>query len=227
MKGDIPIATPNEPMSNLDELVAALATADAKSRIDHRNAILQHGVACIEPLLQAVAENDDLATQVVAWMEHLAQTQPDARNAAVNALVSLARGAAVAYARAALDRLGEGAAVTTPGQKGGTPKRTAAEAGVLSKIIAAARVGQIITYSDLGTSRGYVGRYLHNILVSEHENGRPAITAIVVQKATGRPGDGFVSAMVELGWAHLGEDAEEVWQRTVAQVFAFWAGQPE
>ena len=94
-----------------------------------------------------------------------------------------------------------------------------------ARIIQAAREGRILTYSDLETSRGHVGTYLFNISRAEAELGHPPLTALVVSKTNGLPGDGFLPAMLEIGFAHPGETLEPVWKRAVAEVHAFWTAE--
>lgn len=92
------------------------------------------------------------------------------------------------------------------------------------KCIAAAIAGKPITYEDLGTSRGMVGRYLGRITNEETLAGRPPLSAVVVHKgAGGRPGTGFLEAMQEIGYNRPGETELQVWKRALAEVFAYWA----
>lgn len=107
-----------------------------------------------------------------------------------------------------------------------TPAGRSAEAEVHARIIRAAREGRILTYSDLKTSRGHVGKYLFSISRAEADQGHPPLTSLVVSKTTGMPGDGFLPAMEEVGFAHRGDKLEPVWKRAVAEVHAFWANEP-
>lgn len=100
------------------------------------------------------------------------------------------------------------------------------EAEVHARIIRAAREGRILTYGDLETNRRYVGQYLFNISRAEADQGHPPLTSLVVHKTNGMPGDGFLPAMEEIGFAHQGEKLEPVWKRAVAEVHAFWAREP-
>lgn len=92
------------------------------------------------------------------------------------------------------------------------------------RLIDAARSGRTIVYSDLGTSRAWVGAYLFRIAHEEDAAGRPPLTAIVVHKSDGRPGAGLVQAMHEVAYARKGETAHEIFERASADVFAFWRG---
>ncbi|MFE1877947.1 hypothetical protein ACFW9N_45135 [Streptomyces sp. NPDC059496] len=62
---------------------------------------------------------------------------------------------------------------------------------------------------------------LGHISVYEHQHGRPLLSALVVTKATGRPGDGFAELATQLGF----EAAEEAgfWEHQVAQAVRFWS----
>jgi hypothetical protein len=91
-----------------------------------------------------------------------------------------------------------------------------------AKIIATAMAGKLLTYSDLGTSRAMVGRYLFRITHEEDAAGRPPITAIVVHKSGGHPGPGFLTAMQEIGFARSEESEPGVWKRAVAAVHGYW-----
>lgn len=48
-----------------------------------------------------------------------------------------------------------------------------------------------------------------------------------MSKTTGRPGDGFLPAMIEVGFAHEGEKLDDVWGRAVAAVHSFWQGRKD
>jgi hypothetical protein len=50
----------------------------------------------------------------------------------------------------------------------------------------------------------------------------PPLTSIVIGRQTQRPGDGYILAMIEVGFARPGEDVEQVWQRAKQAVFDFW-----
>jgi hypothetical protein len=89
-------------------------------------------------------------------------------------------------------------------------------------LIEAAVEGRLLVYSDLPGSRRVWGRDLHRIADYEHDHRRPPLTAIVVLKHTGRPGDGFVEAMQRVGFAKPGETVDAMWERAVAAVFKYW-----
>ena len=88
-------------------------------------------------------------------------------------------------------------------------------------VVAAAIEGRTITYSEVA-ARGQVARYLYRIANYEKAHGRPPLTAIVVHKQDGRPGQGFRIAMEQVGYAKTGESDEDLWARACAEVFAYW-----
>ena len=209
----------------LETLMADLRAASSDRRIDLRDRILAIGVECIQPLADLAAEDEDFTASVAAWLELMAQRDPGTRQAVIKAIARLARGSQGHYATEALSRMGGSPAKTAPTSRREQPRgRSAVEAAVHARIIQAARQGRTLTYGELETNRRYVGQYLFNISVAEAEQGHPPLTSIVVSKATGYPGDGFLPAMVDVGYAHRGETLDAVWKRAVADVHAFWRG---
>jgi hypothetical protein len=206
----------------IDALLVDLRRAPAADRITLRPRFLAIGEPAIDPLVELALEHPELTASVASWLETLANQQPPARPAAIDGLKGLTDGPSSHIVREAVRRLG---GVTRPGEKAGAPKiRSVAEAEVHARIIKAAKEGRTVFYSDLETSRGHIGRYLFNISNIEAERGHPPLTSIVVSKTTGRPGDGFLPAMIEVGYAHRGESLDVVWKRAVSDVHAFWRG---
>ena len=91
-----------------------------------------------------------------------------------------------------------------------------------ARLIDFARVGQTVFYGELETSRGHIGKYLYIISREEADAGRPPLTSIVIGRQTKRPRDGYILAMIDVGFAKPGEDVDEVWQRAKAAVFDYW-----
>ena len=89
------------------------------------------------------------------------------------------------------------------------------------RLVAAAIEGRLIAYSEVA-GRGQVARYLYRIAAYEKAHRRPPLTAIVVHKHDGRPGEGFRIAMEQVGYAKVGESDEDLWARACADVFAYW-----
>ena len=90
------------------------------------------------------------------------------------------------------------------------------------RLIETAIQGRTIAYSELPTSRRWVGAILFRITHEEDAAGRPPLTAVVVHKSDGRPGPGFLQAMEEVHYAHAGETEPAVWQRALGDVYAYW-----
>ena len=89
------------------------------------------------------------------------------------------------------------------------------------RLVVAAIEGRLIPYSDVAPRR-VVGTNLYRIADYEKAHRRPPLTAIVVHKQEGRPGEGFRIAMEQVGYAKPGESDEDLWARACADVFAYW-----
>jgi hypothetical protein len=209
---------------SLASLMVAFEKAAPAERIDFREDVLAFGSACIPPLTNSATRQPTLAASVASWLEVLAGRNPEMKPAVVRALSQIGRSSSSSIVKAVIQRLG-GPDRESRARSGWAPAkvRRTAEAEVHARIIKAARERRIVIYSDLETSRGHIGRYLLNISRSEAERDHPPLTSIVVSKTTGRPGDGFLPAMIEIGFARRGEELEPVWRRAVAAVHAFWA----
>lgn len=90
-----------------------------------------------------------------------------------------------------------------------------------TRLVAAAIEGRLIVYSDVA-GRGQVARYLYRIAQYEKAHSRPPLTALVVHKQDGRPGQGFRTAMEQVGYVRPGESDPDLWRRAVRDVFAYW-----
>ena len=95
-------------------------------------------------------------------------------------------------------------------------------ADIHARLIETAVNGDTISYSGLGTSRRMVGSYLYRIAKEEQAARRPPLTALVVHKADGKPGPGFLEAAKWVGFWREGETENEVWRRAVAAVHEYW-----
>lgn len=94
---------------------------------------------------------------------------------------------------------------------------------VYLKIIEAAIEGRYVYYSDLPGGRFHWGKYLARIAAEEARQGRPPLTAIVVEKRTGRPAHGFMDAMRDIEHPMRdGESEDDLWRRSAAEVHAYW-----
>ncbi len=210
-------------------LLKQLVECAPADRIHLRDPILAYGGACIEPLMDVVADHPGLGSSAAAWLEVLAKRDQSVDRAVRVALRRLAVDDDHGIAQQALDRLAAlghpaGSRPSTPrsGQRQG--KRDVV-AEIRARLIEAAKAGQILIYSDLETNRGHLRRPLVQIAHEEGEAGRPPLTAIVVTKTTRRPGEGFLPTMHEIGFAHPGEPEEDLWRRAVAAVHAYWRDQ--
>ena len=211
----------------LADLLSALENAAPMDRMDLREAVLGFGRECIGPLEALAMRFPDLAASASAWLEVLARRDPGTRPDVVRALTSIARIEGGSIARDALVRLGAPERPPRTGSIKGPRPPSAAQAAVHALIIKAAREGRVLTYSDLETNRGHQGKFLLNISQEESAQGHPPLTSIVVSKSTGRPGDGFLPAMIEIGFAHEGEKLDDVWGRAVSAVHSFWQRQSD
>lgn len=120
---------------------------------------------------------------------------------------------------------------------------TAVEEDIRATLITRARSGivaaAVLTYKELGEEwdpdhaqegttprsrppfRG-LPKALGNILRHEHAEGRPLLTGIVVQQATGLPGSRFAELVRELG-VTIPEDEEAWWSSEVDRTISYWS----
>jgi hypothetical protein len=209
--------------ATLDQLIAEFEASPAEKRIELREGILEFGAACMRPLEDVSLRNSDLVPSVASWLGELANRVPETEADAVWTLRRMAEGPNGRFAKTALERIRRDVPqASSRTRRAVTHVRRTAQDEVHARIVKAASEGRILTYSELETSRGHVGRYLFNISRNEADLGHPPLTAIVVSKSTGRPGDGFLPAMIEIGFARRGESLAEVWKRAVTAVHAYW-----
>ena len=97
---------------------------------------------------------------------------------------------------------------------------------IRDRLIRTARSGEVIFYRELGIGRGKAaGRILNEICEHEHSQGRPLLGAIVVNKATGMPGEGFwgLSAIPP----NLTDRQRPVfWAKELVKVINYWESHP-
>jgi hypothetical protein len=107
----------------------------------------------------------------------------------------------------------------------------AARAQMRAILVACARSGQMITYSDLSRSITAVhlppysyalSGMLAEICREEEAAGRPELAVLVVRKSDGRPGNGYFRAALARGLQE--GDMEAYWQEQFALATAYWAG---
>lgn len=95
-------------------------------------------------------------------------------------------------------------------------------------LIETAKREETIYYGELmeeiGTGRGYIGPVLGGVSRMELKQGRPPLSALVLRKATDRPGDGFCeNLLADFGRWEPGDDREATWQREVRRVYGEWS----
>jgi len=94
----------------------------------------------------------------------------------------------------------------------------------VKRLVAAARERRLTTYQELGEAVGahrrtVLPRVLGRIRQMCLDNGWPALTALVVNKATGRPGEAFLDPWLPRDADAAQRDAK--WQELVAEVYDF------
>lgn len=105
-------------------------------------------------------------------------------------------------------------------------------AQIYEELISVARNRTVTYYSeiapmvglnmDLPPDRNRIGELLDEINRHEHTNGRPLISAIVVQKDTLRPGQGFFKLSHVLG-LFTGNDKDAFYIQELRKVHDYWA----
>jgi hypothetical protein len=212
---------------SLDTLILGLEAAAPKARIQFRERVLAHGVACIEPLTALGQRSSDFTASVAAWLEELSKRDPSTEldvRSALHELVAASPGAR--YAKEALRRLGDDPDRLSGVKRTGTAAAPSANyLEVRAQVHQAAREGRILHYNDLKTNRAFYGKWLGIISDEEIAADHPPISAIVVRKGSERPGPGFYQLCRERNFARPGESDEDIWQRAVVAVFDFWREQ--
>jgi hypothetical protein len=73
--------------------------------------------------------------------------------------------------------------------------------GLRKELVQAAREHRLVTYGEVMNrygGRGYIGPVLDEVNRREHARGHPMLSAIVVHKGSGMPGEGFWGLISEL-----------------------------
>jgi hypothetical protein len=70
-----------------------------------------------------------------------------------------------------------------------------------------------------------IGEKLDEVNRFEHAQGRPLLSAIVISKESGRPGEGFFTCAQELG-VYAGEDRDQFWAIQLKRVHDRWRQEP-
>ena len=75
---------------------------------------------------------------------------------------------------------------------------------------------------NLDDHRMRMAQFLDRISTSEHEAGRPLLSAVVIGKGTNRPGKGFFELARRLG-LHGSSDDRKYWLQERQRVHDYWA----
>jgi hypothetical protein len=67
-----------------------------------------------------------------------------------------------------------------------------------------------------------IGKLLGHISAYEHENGRPLLSALVVQSGTYQPGNGFAGIGRELGYQIQSGQERAFWRNQVEEIVRYW-----
>jgi hypothetical protein len=116
-------------------------------------------------------------------------------------------------------------------QTGSAPEHVHRE--LYQTLVAAARAGQILFYSQVGpmlhldfrspADRNRIGQLLGEIARYEHDEGRPMLSSIVWYKDMSSPGPGLFKLGVELGIVRGNEDDLAFAIRQVNETHAVWS----
>lgn len=69
--------------------------------------------------------------------------------------------------------------------------------------------------------RTEIGRLLGEISESEHEQGRPLLSAVAISHDGNRPGEGFLTLARELG-LHCSSEDDAFWTAELERVYRYW-----
>lgn len=106
------------------------------------------------------------------------------------------------------------------------PTMNAETKAVYEEIIAIAQSENVITYGEVARRTGNaatgIGPILDRINRTEHDEGRPLLSAVVVSKTRNIPGEGFFRLAKELGLQPIGEDNIKFWLKEIHRVHNYW-----
>jgi hypothetical protein len=222
----------------LADLLNRARKASPMDRIDLRDAIAAFGPEAITAVRPWVddAVLGPFAVRVIAKV-----AESEARTRAVAALVEARHGASPIVQKdidEALARLGV-RAPASPQSGAGERAPVVMNQNLYELLVATARVGKTMTYTEAGEivglsmrnphHRRLLGQHLGVISAFEVDRGRPMLSAVVVQKGLGqkRTGTGFDQLGEELGLKRAVEDEATFEGRQLDQVFAYWRSAPE
>jgi hypothetical protein len=223
--------------SKLDALLAEVRAAPRFDRIELRDRVVSFGEPAISAMVPWLTDGElaGFAVRVIAKA-----AESDARPAAAKALLGARDGASPAIRGDiddALARLG----IRIPAPVSTTAPEKAPvvlNQNLYEVLVASARAGKTMTYTEAGEivgltmrnphHRRLLGQHLGLISAFEVENGRPMLSAIVVQKGEGRkrPGAGFDQLGEELGLKRAVDDEAAFEARQLDEVLAYWRSAP-
>jgi len=102
---------------------------------------------------------------------------------------------------------------------------------IYNKLIKVAKAEVTITYSEIAplanlnmddpVDRNKIAVILDEISTSEHDEGRPLLSAVVIGKTTNVPGSGFYTMAKRCG-VHIGSDNVTFFARELTRVHEYW-----
>lgn len=220
-------------MDDLNALLREAAAAGAANRIELRDRIAAFGSEAIlrlEPWLSD-ARLGAFAVRTIERAAIISGAAPVAKETLRRARAS---GPVEGDVEEALARLGvrARAAASSARRRDDRPatarpgRRTADQVlrDLRELLVQSAGRRQLMAYSETGLSRSVVGQRLDDINRSEHEQGHPLLSVIVVHKGGTMPGEGFFMCARSLGRYHEGQDRAAFVEREREAVFMTWAG---
>ena len=223
---------------SLGDLLDQARAASPVDRIELRDPIAAYGTVAVTAVGPWV-DDPKLAAFAVRVIEKAAMGP--ARPVAVATLVEARANASVFLQKdidTALARLGVTASVSRP-SAAAVKAPVEMNRNLYEVLVAAARAGRTMTYTDAGEivgltmrnphHRRLLGQHLGAISQFEVEHGRPMLSAVVIQKGQGqkRTGTGFDQLGEELGLKRAVDDDATFEGRQLDQVFAYWRSAPD
>ena len=103
---------------------------------------------------------------------------------------------------------------------------------IYEKIKEVAENGDVVYYSEITPSicldmrlhkdRRRIGAILDGINRTEHSEGHPLLSAVVISKSRKMPGPGFFKLAIKLGLHFGGEDDFKFWLKELRRVHDYW-----
>jgi hypothetical protein len=219
-------------VDDLDTLLREAAAAEGTTRIEFRDRIAAFGpeaIGRLEPWLS----DPRLGAFAVRTIEHAA-TLTDCALAAKAALQrAKASGPIRGDVEDALARLRSRARASASPQEKRNDRSTNLRRARRSPdevmrdlrdlLVENAGRRQLLAYSETGLGRNVVGKLLDDINRSEHEQGRPLLSVIVVHLGKTMPGEGFFMCARDLGLYQAGQDRAAFVEHEREAVFTIWA----